>query len=365
MKPTKRKETAPQHIGNNAYITPTSIILIPEFDKDYSKRSRKQIRNEKNLKDNKHSGKLSIKAKSKLKTAVNWLIHAAEVKQVYVKKSKSFFSFKVNFITLTIPPQSKGLISSKQFQSCLNTWLTYARKYYSLHNYVWKVEAHKDNRLHIHITADTFIHYAKIRESWNRILHKNGLLDTFYSKHGHLNPNSTDVHSVQNIRNLSSYILKYMSKDAALTAQFKGRIWGTSRSLSSNIKCSALLENGCKKLHYEWMNIPDVEYKPIESKPDALGDTKKIADMYLIKEHHWQGGIQGCIKDAYNNRIKRIRSKSEHLQPKVFEIDFIGGQTVERANEYKQAPVIKEVIKPKTYTYSELFEPDIISHVYT
>src|SRR3569832_1458350 len=135
--------------GYNIYIKPTYVVTMPEFSKSNKPRSLKQRHNEKNLEKNSHKGLLSKKAMSRLRNAINWLTASAKYKRIYSKRDKKAFWFKVNFITLTIPPQNGKCVSEKMFKKALHAWLVYAQKYFYLKNYVWKIEAHEDNRLHI------------------------------------------------------------------------------------------------------------------------------------------------------------------------------------------------------------------------
>jgi hypothetical protein len=102
----------------------------------------------------------------------------------------------------------------------------------SLHNYVWKLEAHKDGRLHVHLSTDIFYHYNDLRSAWNRILQREGLLDYHFKKFNDYNPNSTDVHAVQKIYDMAAYLAKYISKSYQNEESFKGKIWGQSKGLS-------------------------------------------------------------------------------------------------------------------------------------
>jgi hypothetical protein len=51
-------------------------------------------------------------------------------------------------------------------------------------------------------------------------------------------PNSTDIHSVKNIRNLSAYVIKYMCKSVQ-NQGLQGRLWGCSTNLS-NVKGASI-----------------------------------------------------------------------------------------------------------------------------
>jgi len=317
-------EQTPIHCGDHVYIQPTYFIIKPDFIGLSKGRSRKQLDNQKHLEDNKHKGVLSSKSISKLKNSVNWLLASAKYKAVYSKREKKSFWFKVNFITLTIAPGANGVISEKMFQKCLNTFLVYSRKYRQLHNYVWKVEAHEDKRLHIHITTDIFYHYKDLRNTWNRILQREGLLSEHFKKFNNYDPNSTDVHAVHKVRNVAGYICGYMQKKPNLPEGFKGRIWSASYSLSQKNKCYCYLEKDTERRNLSFVDRPMIRYKQIQSKPDCLGETKTVASMYMLYGTQWQTEMDGIIKEAYNRHRLQIRNNTPKQPPEYMSIDFFG-----------------------------------------
>src|SRR2546422_4466397 len=101
----------PHYIGDNVYIRPTYFVIKSEYSGLSGRRSLRQKTSEVNLKDNSTKGFLSMKAKSKMKNALNWLHVSAKYKAVYSKREQKSFWFKVNFITLTIPPQETSQVS--------------------------------------------------------------------------------------------------------------------------------------------------------------------------------------------------------------------------------------------------------------
>lgn len=322
--------TAPIHIANDVYIQPTYFILKKQYSGHSGKRSAKQKANEVNLKENSNKGQLSTKAISHLRNSVNWLIHAAKYKRVWSKRDNKAFWFKVNFITLTIPPQESGVVNEKEFQKSFNTWLVYARKYFYLHNYVWKIEAHADGRLHVHLTTDTFINYKKLRESWNRILVSNELLNQYFQKHGNYDPNSTDVHAIHKVGKVAAYMCEYMTKKPNLPEGYKGRIWSCSYSLSTKNKCHCELEPQYNKRDYSFLNNPAIKYKAIDSKPDYMGKVMRLADMYFLKESDWQLQMDGLIKDAYINHRNRIRAGTPISPQSYRQIDFFSFKNIQK-----------------------------------
>lgn len=150
---------------------------------------------------------LSQKARKNLKDCIDTLLHFATWKTVYVKKTKSYFRYKVNFITLTLP--SKQIHSDKEIiKECFNIFMRNWRRRRKGLLYIWKAEVQDNGNIHFHITSNAFYHYKKLRRDWNRCVNRLGYVDRSTSS----DPNSTDVHSVKNIRNLSAYLTGYYLK---------------------------------------------------------------------------------------------------------------------------------------------------------
>lgn len=301
------------HIANRVTIKPNYLVVTKILEGFGGRRSAAQEKTRENLADNTHKGVLSQQSIKKVKSAVNWLYASSKRKQVYSKRDGRTFDFKVNFITLTIPPQKESFVSSKELQSALNAFLVYSRKYFYLSNYVWKVETHKDKRLHLHIMTDTFIHHRELRRVWNQIAQKRGWLDEHFRKFNNYNPNSTDVHSVWKVRNIAAYIAKYMSKEGYIIEGFKGRMWGCSYALSAQHKCFVEVEPHYSSPNTSCLTNTKIKWKPIKSKPDAFGVTRTIADLFLIDLSQWKDYIFGSIKEKFVQQIQNIRDGMKQI----------------------------------------------------
>lgn len=310
MSSKKRKESISQweYIGQNVYIRPHYIISCPEFFNPFGSRSQRSVDNEANLKDNSSNGLLSTKAKQRLTTVINWLLVSAQPKDVFNEKWKSWFKFKVNFITLTLP-NTDVAVNEVQFKSVmLNSFLTYMRKFYKLKNYVWKLEYQKNGKLHIHITTDTYIEYTTIRKVWNKILISNGCMSAFEEKFGHTNPNSTDVHSVRKVKDLGAYLCKYMAKDNKGLLKFKGRIWGCNQELSKALNCKVHIPSPECGTELRCLMNKEIDYKEIQCTSPKTGLLITIAEKFYIKYNHWQTIIKGEILNAFQNTVLQLQN---------------------------------------------------------
>ena len=307
-----------EFIGQNLYIKPNYIVSVPEFDTPKRLFSIRRINNEKNLRDNKHKNKLSHKAIKRISAAVNWLCVSAAPQEVFSNHSKKWFTFRVNLITLTLPDTDVEVSEHVFKTKLMHPFLVYCKKYYGLKNYVWKVEFQQNGKMHVHLTTDTFIHYAKLRHTWNRLLEHNGLLEAFKKKFKHNNPNSTDVHAVWKVRNLAAYIAKYMSKNEQNNDVVNGRIWGCNYQLSDSNKCHVFVNRDDCNEDLRCLMDSRISYKEIISIDKITGKVFKNAEIFFLNKESWDVVIIGRIRHIYNNHRYHIRhnlARSKQMHP--------------------------------------------------
>lgn len=334
---TQKSEIA----GINVYIKPTYTVIMPARSFERGPMSELQRLNMKHLKHNKPTGKISKKAQRRLTNSVNWLVAAAKKKYVYDKRTNKRFSFKVNFVTLTLPGDHQ-LISDHQFKSkLLHNFINVCRYRYGLKNFVWKVEAQDNGKIHAHFTTDTYLPWRGIRSAWNKILDKHGLLDQYRAKHQNMtfeeyneiynpkneieiqkmkarfsagndsnwsDPNSTDVHSVYKVKDIAAYLGKYMSKKEEDRRCVKGRLWSCSYSIAQANKLSMRLPfDSCISALNTYLksDLDGYELKP-NNKPEF--ENSKVGDIYFHKLSDWFGKISGPIAELYKKTLFNIRN---------------------------------------------------------
>ena len=250
---------------------------------------------------NKHNFEISFKAASRIKEKVTWLYELAKNKTVTTTGGKTLYSFKMNFITLTLPSVQQH--DTAQITSiCLNQFLVECSKKFGLTNYVWRLEFQKNGNVHYHIATDCFIDYTSCKLIWNRCLSKLGYIaryqDKFlgmtfneycknYNDNGKVSfntlrerfgrgtatrwdsPNTVDVRAVSNAKNISFYISKYITKKSEHTlnpvvssrepADSNLRLWFCSRSLSRLDKISVFLEEYDSLVGVCLSNLSDIK----------------------------------------------------------------------------------------------------------
>ena len=236
----------------------------------------------KNLKNsNTYEGHLSTGARKRLKRAIQLLVAIAEPKKAMNWKLNKEFSFRLNFVTLTLPgPQ--GNISDKDIKSkVLDVWIKAAKRRFKLRSYIWRAERQANGNLHFHIVSDTYLPYDQLRDTWNDRLNTLGFIDKFEAKHGHRHPNSTDVHAIHNVRNVAGYFMKYMAKGVKTwedyipaapiaskaikelkispklrlkriqtleESKIQGKVWDCSTNLKTKANCEGLIEGDAEAM---------------------------------------------------------------------------------------------------------------------
>lgn len=226
-------------------INPSRLCYYTRAEGYAGGRSHRQVESYSNLSDNDSYGIISSKARNKIKTAIDWMIYLATEKKHFSKKNNSFFKFKLTFVTLTL---SSAQIHDDNTikKELLNHFLIEAKRKWKINRYLWRAESQKNGNIHFHVLTDKFIPWQELKQVWNRIQNKLGYVDRYAMKQrethkkgftyrpelsrvwnyykqkkayktgtseGWQNPNSTDIHSINKIRNLSGYLSKYCAKN--------------------------------------------------------------------------------------------------------------------------------------------------------
>lgn len=293
-----------------------------------------------------NNGYISRHSAKKISSKINWLLFLSAPKKNWSTSTKRWVKFRVCFVTLTLPSaqvHSDETIKSK----CLNQLLVELRKYHSVKLYLWRAEKQANGNIHFHIVTDHFIEADVLRARWNRIINKLGYVDRYcqsmcqsvkcfadyynkfinqgsyktlmrrYSKgvsEGWINPNTTDIHSVSKIKNLSAYLCKYMSKNIEnideLSDQQKakllvsGMLWGLSESLSKikniQIPVDSKVFNDINKI---FNTIKSYVYKDDFFTYKAIGITQFYKNCSTFIRRHIHDVIREAAGFEYSNRL--------------------------------------------------------------
>jgi len=154
---------------------------------------------------------LSRKAKSRMISAVQWMMFLSPMHSVFCKELLRPVRFRLNFITLTL---SGVQVHTDKFilHRMLIPFLKWMRRKGAT-LYVWKAEVQDNGNIHFHITTNHYLHWRSIRNKWNGLQHGFGYLKKYFDEHGDHDPNSTDVHAVRNEKTIVGYMSKYLIKN--------------------------------------------------------------------------------------------------------------------------------------------------------
>lgn len=208
--------------------SPSSLCVYNSF---FTSKSNRSINSNSlaNLKDNSTKGLLSDSGAKNLRKAIGWLVLKRRKQLKCKRDDMPQVGRKLVFITLTLP--STQIHSDNQIKKeLLNQFLIEISNKWKVRNYVWRAEKQTNGSIHFHILADRYIPHLDVKLTWNRIVNKLGYVDRFVAKNGNKVPNSTDIHSLKSVKNISAYVSKYMSKNEAVQG-VDGRIWFASQEL--------------------------------------------------------------------------------------------------------------------------------------
>jgi hypothetical protein len=170
-----------------------------------------------------YTGKVTKSAQKNIRTAVELLCLSVPERIIKNPISKTKHPFKLAFLTLTLSDNSRFISGKEAYKNLLKPTLDWFRKTKGINTYIWKAERQKPidkagklkeshGQLHYHITLPNFLAHSEIKEKWNYLQSKAGYLDNHFEKFGNRNPNSIDIHAVHKIRDIESYLIKYISK---------------------------------------------------------------------------------------------------------------------------------------------------------
>lgn len=254
----------------------------------------------------------------------------------YKHKNKAYRigqSKKFSFITLTLPTEQMKQTAELN-KGALNDFLNVLRNCYNLKTYLWRLELQKNGNAHWHIVSDISMNPYKIREVWNNILDKYGMLDAYRTKFknmpfsqylqlrkknkntkveyvqraylygkstGWSNPNTTDFVRIKKARMLTAYLCKYIAKggsaykNAVEISKRRDkklfRLWGRSQNLAKakNVMIAVDSLKACTYFDQLQRNAKVMqieEYATIYSGFDPADDFFKEYWQHLYEIHY-------------------------------------------------------------------------------
>lgn len=273
-------------------------------------------------------GKISSSAARKIKSGIDWLLLISQNKKLPSTLHGRSFLFKLSFITLTLSSTQKHTDNEIK-KSLLHQFLIEAGQKWHLRHYLWRAESQVNGNIHFHIVSDRYIPWSELRDTWNRIQEKFGYVSRYRnemlsfhnggfrvrenllkkwtykaqlrayrtgSRQDWNSPNSTDVHSIKQVRNLSAYLAKYCTKNQE-GREIQGQLWGLSESLSK-----------LYSTHIEIDSHVEAELQRIIAiAPNKLYESDYYSIIY-IDIHVWHRIVNGIIFSQFASIVNSCRA---------------------------------------------------------
>lgn len=331
-------------------LSPDKIVLYSKME-NYI-RSEKEKSGYVNLRNNENIfNEISEAGQRRLKEKIELLIYTTKNRKIKGyektekiiideieikagKMNKNSINYKLGMITLTLASIQHNTDEEIK-KNLLNNFLQICRTKWKIENYIWKAEKQDNGNIHFHIIIDKFVSHTEIRESWNRIQNKkdyeyidnyrkkmklkyvNGFIPEFESccevekqkerydrniLENWSNPNSTDIHSLKNIRNAAAYISKYLAKGVTgsnrklemldilrKTKPTEKYIEKLKNSVLPNISEKRILEKINRKLikYTELLELLKTEFEILKSKGISgriYGTSESLSKLSALKE---------------------------------------------------------------------------------
>jgi len=246
-------------------------------------RSAKQKENESNLTRGNFNGYLSKKAKQKVKKILRtWIAGARAIRECKTRARLPKIPY-FTFVTLTLSSKQKH---SDQYirRYMLNQFIQICERKHNVWHHFYVCEKQKNGNIHFHLLMDSYIDWRIIREHWNKIQDIHGYITPFRKLYSHSNPNSTDIHGLREVKDVVSYVVKYMTKEQD-TLKVKGRIWGCSDALRKLIPYEKVIEGDLMKVARELCNDAYFEVERKETHTLIVGPVMRYIEKYHKQIH--------------------------------------------------------------------------------
>lgn len=269
----------------------------PEYDGSKARFKRTYLH--KNFKESKtYTGMITSGTVKRIRTAVDLLLQISKARKVTNPYNKKVITHRLSFITLTIPDTNTNYTPSQGHKKLLKPFLRYMREKELMNTYVWKAEFQERGQLHYHITTPSVIDLRLIRKYWNGLLIKNNMLNEFYEKYNHYDPNSTDIHQVHKLQDIQSYLIKYLTKGTQNQTVTTGKIWDCSENLKGKKHISFEMNKHNMIQVLKHADTGKLQVKELEH--CAIFESKTIKPIELLDKDQ---------RAKYNDYLISIRDK--------------------------------------------------------
>gem|GEM_PF-2924038 len=275
------------------------LLIYGKYHGNNCGRSIGQVNATLKMKEQKnYSGKVTEGAKKRMSKAIDLLLQASPMQKVYNPILKRYQHFQLTFLTLTIAEDGIMLDAKYCYNYLLLPFLRILREKYNVVNYVWKVELQERGQIHYHLTLNKFIMFNELQIEWNMLQKKLGLLDSFYQKFQHYEPNGIDIHAVYKVNDIKAYLLKYLKKTEQNQTTINSKIWGCSENLR---------------------HAKNVEFYLCDIDLKKLQELKEFVDTEIFKNEHCEiiTAKSQKITSVFNsNQLKSINQNIRNISKK-------------------------------------------------
>lgn len=254
-----------------------------------------------------YHGVLSAGAKKKIRAIIYLWLNALYSKKFVSRKNEQWIRYQVTFLTLTLP--SMQIHTDKEIKrDMLNRFFIELKRKADVYTYLNVCEKQENKNIHFHVLLEKYVDWKLIRSIWNKILNDNGYIENYRNNQLHFHkdgfklrenlisvwseiaqrkayeygmatnwndPNSTDIHALEKVKNIGAYITKYVCKgidikldaklneinknlytedemksfrkkfheDLVLHYKIDGKIWSCSTNLESLKNADFIIEN--------------------------------------------------------------------------------------------------------------------------
>lgn len=252
-----------------AKLKPQSVVVSTRFlNAQTTQTNTNSLSNLDKGKNGQYNGYLSPASRRRVKGIIESWLTACQF-STSMKFPTSFPSQEVypTFLTLTLP--SMQLHCDKLIKNeCFDPFMQYLREKWAVKNYIWVAETQKNSNIHFHVILDRALPAGRLQEVWNRMLERLGYVGMFRDMQNYIyrngfkvrkdmmnarldevrkakkstsqkydraeaakaerkrqkeaytrgvaanwsNPPTTKIHAIQNIKKLTAYVSKYMTK---------------------------------------------------------------------------------------------------------------------------------------------------------
>ena len=290
----------PPFIAQNK-ITSNSLVEYSETVRWQSRKATPEGGNKKGKKitdDSRASGTVTRKVNKRINDSVKALSSRLRIMAHRGKAERD----RPTVITLTLPADQGNVSDMEIKEYPLRYFMQWLQNVCGVVYGLWKAEKQENGNIHFHILCDAYIPYQRIRDQWNKYLKPLGFIDAFEKKHGHTDPNSTDIHIAKKAKNVEGYVGKYVAKSDS-NGKIEGRVWGSTDAL--------------KKLK----NYNSPETNEVSDLKEELKANPKFYKAYGDYYTEIKGDVFGYIfthKDRFPDLYENLMRLNTNYQPLFF-----------------------------------------------